>query len=167
MLSAARVDASELLVKLSDDQPGGALDRLAALSLDVLLDSPFEDFLPVAVAVKATRQALEGALASPRLLPMLEQWVETAANHLHDDKQSLDALAPAELKDALREVLGRPFSPDKKLVLTIIDREQTRQLVREILTAAVIDFAHKASAPMAGMAKGLGSLAQAERAIRR
>jgi hypothetical protein len=52
------------------------------------------------------------------------------------------------------------FPPDRTLVLTIIDRGPIRQLVREILLEAVLDFARKASAPMAGMAKGLGALAR-------
>jgi hypothetical protein len=46
------------------------------------------------------------------------------------------------------------------VVLTVVDREPMRELVRGILLTTVLEFGHRVSAPVAGVAKGLGSLAR-------
>jgi hypothetical protein len=67
---------------------------------------------------------------------------------------------PQDVRHAVRDVLQRPFSPDRKAVLAIIDREPTRELVRGLLLDAVLDFGRKMSAPLAGVTRGLGALAR-------
>ncbi len=64
------------------------------------------------------------------------------------------------MKTALRELVSRPFSPDRAVVLSLIDRDPARELVRQLLLDAILDFGRKFSAPVSGMAKGLGSLAK-------
>ena len=104
---------------------------------------------------------------------MLEAWVKSAGTEqlvtrvvedlvqrLQTQPKSVRDVMPAELRKAAREIFGRPFSPDRRLVLTIIDRPPTRELVRQLLLDAILEFGRRASAPMAGMARGLGSLAK-------
>lgn len=106
------------------------------------------------------RQALTGWLESPSAVKVMNTVVESLANRLQQERRPLKDLVASDVRHALREIMGRPFSPDRKLVLTLIDRGPTRELVRQLLLDAVVEFGRRASAPVAGMARGLGSLAK-------
>lgn len=150
------VDAKTLLEKLQ----GPGAESLAALIVDDLLAQPVGALVPQALAVKVTRAALSGWLASDDALRVLGRVVEETANRLQARPVQLRDVVSKDLRAALKDVVGRPFSPDRRLVLTVIDREPTRELVRALLLDAVLDFGKKASAPVAGVAKGLGTLAR-------
>jgi hypothetical protein len=68
-------------------------------------------------------------------------------------------MAP-QLKATVLELLGRPYSPDKRLVLTLIDRPPMRELIRGLLLQTMLDFGRKVASPAAGMAKSLTGLAR-------
>lgn len=150
------MDAQKLIEKLQ----GEGAKSLAALAIDALLNETLGALLPQALVVSTTRSLLTAWLASDGGTRVLERVVEAAANELQAERRAARDVLPREVRAVLREVVGRPFSPDKKLVLTIIDREPTRDLVRQLLLDAVLEFGRKASAPVAGMARGLGSLAK-------
>jgi hypothetical protein len=154
------VDATTLKRKLLDPADDGPLPKLAALAVDSVLDSPLSAFAGQAEAVSATRRLAEAWLASPEAPRALGRLVDEAVAALQGHRRTLKDVAPSEVRSTLREVLGRPFSPDKQLVLTIIDRAPTRDLVRQLLLDLVLDFGRRASAPVAGVAKGLGALAR-------
>jgi hypothetical protein len=86
--------------------------------------------------------------------------VEALVARLAAEPKALRDVVARDVRVALREVVGRPFSPDRQLVLTIIDRGPMRELVRALLLDAVLEFGRRASAPVAGVARGLGSLAR-------
>ncbi len=146
--------------KLIERLQGEGAQSLAALSIDSMLDGELGALLTPAVLVSSARSLLQAWLASDGAVKVLNRGVEALAHELQAERRALKDLAPRDVRQAARELLERPFSPDKKLVLTIIDREPTRNLVRQLLLDAILDFARKASAPMAGMARGLGSLAK-------
>ncbi len=143
--------------KLKDER---ALLELARLSVEVLLDVPVAKLLPKDVVVATARQALEGWVRSPSALAVLSRGVEATVAELNATPRALKDVVAREVREAVREVVGRPFSPDKRLVLTVIDREPTRELVRALLLDFVLEFGRKASAPVAGVAKGLGTFAK-------
>lgn len=143
--------------KLNDEK---AVNELAALCLEVWLDKPVRQLVPPETLVAVTRQALEGWLDSPTAVKALGRNVELLVNELNAHPRSLKDVLARDVRAALRDVVGRPFSPDRRLVLTIIDREPTRELVRELLLDFVLAFGRKASAPVAGVAKGLGTFAK-------
>jgi len=154
------VDAKALLEKLEGEGPGSPLEGLAVLAVEAQLDAPPRALMTDAEAVAWARRLAQGALGSPGAVKALTRVVESAANGLHRERRRLKDLAPRELLQPLRTVLERPFTPDRKAVLALLDREPMRQLVRSILLEAVVDFGKKASAPVAGMARGLGALAR-------
>jgi hypothetical protein len=91
---------------------------------------------------------------------VLQRVVEHVVHRLQVERRSLkESLAP-ELLAAVRQVIARPFSPDRALVLSTIDRGPLRELVRAILLEEILEFGRRASAPVAGMARGLGALAR-------
>lgn len=153
----AGVDPTLLLERLSQNS---ALTELGSLSVDAWLETPLRDALAPVLTSGLLRAALEGWLSSEAAVPALTRGLEQVLTQLGAERAALKTLAPHELRVTLRELMRRPFSPDRKVVLTIIDREPTRALVRQILLDAVLEFARRASAPMAGVAKGLGALAR-------
>lgn len=151
------MDAATLKKRLSDPS---AVDQLAELSLNAALDATLMTLVPEALAVRAVRLAVEGWLQSPQAVPALRKIVEDAFNELQRDGRKLrDVIAP-DVKRTVTAMLERPYSPDRKLVLTIIDRPPMRELIRGLLLQTVLDFGKKATAPVAGMAKSLGGLAR-------
>lgn len=149
------MDAQTLISKLQTD----AADSLAALVVESLLAAPVESLLPAPVVLSTTRKALDAWLASDSAVRTLNSVVEALANRLQAERRPLKDVVARDVRVALREMLGRPFSPDRKLVLTVIDRGPMRELVRQLLLDTVLEFGKRASAPVAGMARGLGSLA--------
>lgn len=143
--------------KLKDD---AAVNALAALAIEVWLDAPVQTWLPETTLVPFTRQALEGWLDSPTAVQALGRVVERVVAELNASPGAVKDELARDLRAAARDVVGRPFSPDRRLVLTIIDREPTRDLVRQLLLDFVLEFGRKASAPVAGVAKGLGTFAK-------
>lgn len=153
--TSQHVDA--LREKLNDEK---AVLELAALCLEVWLDKPVAHLLPTEVAVAVARQALDGWLDSPTAVQTLSHSVDLLVNELNAHRKSLKDVVARDVREALKDLVGRPVSPDRKLVLTIIDRDPTRELVRQLLLDFVLEFGRRASAPVAGMAKGLGTFAR-------
>ncbi len=148
------------LERLKNPADGGPADQLATLLLDTWLDQQVGALIPKELFKKTLRMIAEGWLQSPEALKGLTRIIELTVNDLQADRRALRELTNPELKATLREMLSRPYSPDKRLVLTVIDRPPVRELVRALLLQTVLDFGRKASAPVAGMAKSLGGFAR-------
>ncbi|MFT3714089.1 MAG: hypothetical protein QM817_41030 [Archangium sp.] len=151
------MDATTLISKLQSEDGSRAL---AKLSVEALLAQPLETLLPREALRAGTRKVLEAWLAAPEGAKAIDELVERVVNELQAQSRSVKDVAPREATTLIREVLGRPFSPDRRVVLTVIDRPPMRELVRQLLLTAILDFGRKASAPVAGVARGLGSLAK-------
>lgn len=147
---------ADLLSKLQGD--GAA--SLAALVVDHLLAQPVETLVPPAAARATVRRGVEAVLETDSALDALTRVVEALVNELQKDRRALKEMTTREVRTAVHAMLRRPYSPDRKLVLTVIDREPTRKLVRAIVISTVNEFAARATAPVAGITKGLGSLAK-------
>ncbi len=154
------VDASTLKQKLAQTGPGNPVEALAALTLEQLLDAPVGSWLSIDDGVKYARQALQGWLSSDDAVPALNRLVERLVNELGQHRTPVKDVISRDVRHTLRDIVGRPMSPDRAVVLTLIDRDPTRELVRQLLLDAILDFGRKVSAPVSGVAKGLGSLAK-------
>jgi hypothetical protein len=146
-----------LRTKLSDEK---AVLALAELCVEVWLDKPVGHLLPEGLAVTVARAALTGWLEAPGALPALARGVDLVVNELNQQRRPLKDVVARDVREAVRDVVARPFSPDRRLVLTVIDRDPMRELVRQLLLDFVLEFGRKASAPVAGVAKGLGTFAK-------
>ena len=154
------MDAATLNKRLTNLADGGPVDQLAELTLDALLDTSLMTLVPEDFAVRALRIGIEGWLHSAQAVPALNRLVEAAVNDLQKDGRKLREVMASELKATVLEMLERPYSPDRRLVLTIIDRPPMRELIRGLLLQTVTDFGKKVTSPVAGMAKSLGGLAR-------
>lgn len=150
------MDATNLIAKLQGD----AAQSLAALSVEQVLSKPVGALVSEALARETARRGLEAWLKSDGALAAMERVVEALSNELQAEKRSLKEVLSADVRRVAHALLRRPFSPDRRLVLTIIDREPMREVVRALLLETVLEFGRRASAPVAGVARGLGSLAK-------
>lgn len=154
------MDSKTLLARLHDTDDNGPLSQLARLTVDAWLAAPVSGWMTEATLGKLLRSGLEGWLETPSALGALTGWVESVVNRLQTDERTLNEAFPPSWTRAAREVVERPISPDRALVLKILQQPALRELIRALLLQVVLDFGRKWSAPVAGMAKGLGSLAK-------
>ncbi len=156
------MNAQDLLARLQDAAPNGPLDRLAALVVEHELSQPLEALLPPPLLARAIKAALEGWLASETA----DRELASAIDHLHQqltrDKRTVREAVPPELSKGLAELAARRYSPDRTLVLAVVDRPPVRMLVRGLLLNVLIEFSRKVSAPVTEnrIAKGFTGLAR-------
>lgn len=156
------MNAQELLKRLQDASPEGPLDRLAALVVEHELAQPFETLLPPALVARAVKSSLEGWLTSETADRELAAAVEELQRHLSEDKRSVREALPPELTQGLARLSGHHYSPDRTLVLAVLDRPPVRALVRGLLLNVLLDFSRKLSAPVTDnrIARGFSGLAR-------
>lgn len=152
----------DLLARLQDTSPNGPLDRLAALVVEHELSQPLETLLPPALLARAMKAALEGWLASETADRELASAIDHLQGQLTQDPRTVREALPPELSKGLAELAARRFSPDRALVLSVLDRPPVRSLARGLLLNLLIDFSRKVSAPVTEnrIAKGFSGLAK-------
>jgi hypothetical protein len=154
------VNADLLLARLRDAADGAAADKLVTLWLDFALAQPITRWLDPPGAAAYVSEALAAWASSPTaeaaLLDAVAVWKDRAAAL----RRPVGELLPPELRQGLTALVGRPFSPDRALVLGILDREPVRELIRAILVDALMEFSRQVRAPVTGVARGLTGLAR-------
>lgn len=152
----------DLLARLQDTSPNGPVDRLAALVVEHELSQPLETLLPPALLARAMKAALEGWLASETADRELASAIDHLQGRLTQDPRTVREALPPELSKGLAELAARRFSPDRALVLSVLDRPPVRALARGLLLNLLIDFSRKVSAPVTEnrIAKGFSGLAK-------
>jgi hypothetical protein len=148
------------LERLRDRSDGAAADRLAQLLLEQLFAERLDAVLPPERLAQWLRLALEGWLQSSEAPRTLERSIEEAVSRLSGDRRRLRDTTPKELQQTLVELAGRPYSPDRKVVLSLLDRAPMRELIRELVLETVMAFGARMAAPAASVTKGLGGLAR-------
>ncbi|MBX7115133.1 MAG: hypothetical protein K1X64_12460 [Myxococcaceae bacterium] len=154
------MDSKTLLSRLNDPSENAPLSQLARRAVDAWLNAPVSGWLNETQLAQLLRSGLEGWLSTPAAMGALTAWVEGAVNRLKSDTRPLNEALPEQWVAAVREVVERPISPDRQWVLTVLQQPALRELIRTLLLQVVLDVGRKWSAPVAGVAKGLGSLAK-------
>lgn len=151
------VDAPTLLQRLNGSPDDSPVASLVELVLEQLLDSKVSSWLTHDTLARSLKQCLQGWLDSDSAVKMAEDAVEQQVNRL---SASSAPLLPAQLKHALLELAERPYSPDRRVVLKILDRAPMRELIRGLVLDTVTAFGARMTAPAASVTKGLGGLAR-------
>ncbi len=156
------MNAQDLLARLQDASPNGPLDRLAALVVEHELSQPLDTLFPPALLARALRAALEGWLASDTADREFADALHHLQGQLTQDRRTLREALPPELAKGLAELASRRYSPDRTLVLSVLDRPPVRALARGLLLNVLIEFSRKVSAPVTEnrIAKGFSGLAR-------
>ncbi|PTL75248.1 hypothetical protein [Vitiosangium sp. GDMCC 1.1324] len=156
------MNSQQLLARLQDTSAEGPLDRLAALVVEHELSQPLETLFPPALVARALKTALEGWLASDTADRELASAIEHLHRQLTQDPRTVREAVPPELSKGLAELAARRYSPDRALVLAVVDRPPVRSLARGLLLNVLIEFSRKVSAPVTEnrIAKGFSGLAK-------
>ncbi|MEN9799620.1 MAG: hypothetical protein RL653_3317 [Pseudomonadota bacterium] len=152
------MDAPTLARRLADPSLPHA-QRLAALSVDEALQQPVSTLLPPARAASVVLEAVKGWLATEGALLALGRAVES----IRQEALAVDSLGdelPEQLVEGLERWLARPWSPDRAVVLALLDRKPVRQLIRQLLKDALLEFGESVTAPVQGVARGLTGFAK-------
>ncbi|MET0406629.1 MAG: hypothetical protein ABW123_29695 [Cystobacter sp.] len=156
------MNAQQLLTRLQDSSPDGPLDRLAALVVEHELSQPLHTLLPPALLARAVARSLEGALASPGGEQELASALQYLQQQLGQETRTVREALPSEFSKTAVELASRRYSPDRALVLAVLDRPPVRTLVGALLRDVLIEFSRKVSAPVTDnrLAKGFSGLAR-------
>ena len=156
------MNAQDLLARLQDASPDGPLDRLASLVVEHELSQPLETLFPAPLLARALKAALEGWLASDTADRELASALEHLHLHLTQEKRTVREAVPPELAKGLAELASRRYSPDRAVVMAVLDRPPVRSLARGLLLNVLIEFSRKVSAPVTEnrIAKGFSGLAR-------
>jgi hypothetical protein len=155
--------AARLLARLRD---ASAADRLVDRWVADLLGRPVADLIPPTQVAELAARLLAGAAASDAFGRGVEKQVDEGLASAELDRSRLQDRLPPELVTALRELAARPHSPDRRLVLAVLDREPVRKLIRALLVDVLVEFGRRIAAvasPLTGsrVGRGLGAFAAA------
>ncbi|MFN7142347.1 MAG: hypothetical protein ACK4YP_01105 [Myxococcota bacterium] len=133
----------------------GGADRLADLLLEDLLDRPIDELVDVAWLSERLVASLRSAAADPRV----EGWFRDRVNDLRARVPAGAPEIPAPIRGPLRELLLRPYVPDRALVGRLVDHETARLLLKNLFLDLLIAFANRIKPPMVSKPPlGLGRL---------
>lgn len=156
---AVSLSIDDMLKRLQDDSDGGPADRLAVLMLEQLFAARVDSLMDPAALSRGVRDALTGWLDSPEAPKTLEASLEAAIAELKSTEPLRDVV-PKDVRDTLLSLAARPYSPDRRVVLKILDRGPMRELIRSLVTDTMSAYGARLSAPAASVTKGLGGLAR-------
>lgn len=133
---------------------GGGADRLADLLLDELLDRPLRELVDAAWLAEQLGAALRSAADDPRV----EAWFRDRVNDLRARVPSGPPPVGPAISGPLREVMQRPYVPDRQLVGDLLDHDTARLLLKNLFSDLLIAFASRIRPPMPVKAPTLPSL---------
>lgn len=130
--------------------------RLAELVVEETLARPAGELVDPALAAVVLRAFVASDGAEARVAA----WLRDRAALLAVETRTLEALLPAPLARAARELLELPLTPRRELVMKVADRPPVRKLLRAQVLATLVDFARKAASPITDnpIARGVGGL---------
>ena len=148
--------ASSLLAQLRDRSAEGPTARLAQLVVSDLLERPLAEVVDAEQTASIFAEVLGDWLRSDRgEARLLESWEETIGR-IRAEERTLEELVPPEVKEAVDELAAQRYSPDRELLLAILDRKPVRELIRELLAETLTSFGKKLVS--AGSGSPLGAL---------
>ena len=123
---------------------GGALASLVSLVIDDVLQRPVAALVDADSLARQVTNALDVAARSARTEAWLREQVTALRSQVPPGTPG-DRL-PAEVRDPLRAVIGRPLVLDRVLVGRMLQHAAVERLLRDIIGGAVRGFAKKVSA---------------------
>ncbi|MBM4369760.1 MAG: hypothetical protein FJ102_26355 [Deltaproteobacteria bacterium] len=122
----------------------GGSDRFVDLLIDDLLDRPVHELVDPAWMARQLVAAARSAAADPRVESTIRERVHDARRRVSPGKLPL----PPELRKPLRDVLARPYVPDRALVGRLLDHDAVRGLLRHLFQDLLVAFARKLRPPV-------------------
>jgi hypothetical protein len=156
------IDSNEALARLRDARPDGPAARLAALLVDDVLGRTLRELVDPALVVGALCDGIRAITASDEAAAHVTRELERATRELAAQPGPVGAHIPQALKDGMRELAQLGAEPHREAVLTLLDRDPLRALLRAQVIDTLVAFGKKATSPVAdsAIARGLGGLSK-------
>jgi hypothetical protein len=129
---------------------GGGADRLADLLLDDLLSRPVRELVDVPWLARTLAQSVRGAADDPRVEQFLRDRIGDARARVPAGPVAL----PREVRAPLRDVLRRPYVPDRQLMGALLDHDTARLLLKNLFQDLLVAFARRLRPPVPAAVKG-------------
>jgi hypothetical protein len=113
---------------------------VTALLLDAVLAQPVQTVLVPELHARLVVTVLRHQLRAP--LPLLNTAVAAVVRWLQAQGAIGQAIPPAVIQ-LLRELLRRPYMPDRQIVLGLLGRPPLRALTRELMVGTLLDYGRK------------------------
>ena len=120
---------------------GAALDALVVLVVDHLMDQPVASLVQPDQAAAQVVRALDGATRGDEAEAWLRERITDLRGQVPDGK--LGDRVPDEVAAPLRDVLARPFQPDRELVGRLMDHAAMRGLIKDVMRSSLTGFVDK------------------------
>ena len=135
-----------------DSQAGsGQAARVTELLLDAVLAQPVQTMIVPELHARLAVGVLRHQLRAP--LPLLNTAVAAAVRWLHA-QGTVGQVMPPAVVELLRELLRRPYMPERELLLGLLGRPPLRALTRELMVGTLLDYGRKLRAGAAETAPG-------------
>lgn len=149
-------DATLLLTRLRGEPQH--MQDLVNLVLEDLLERPLAELIDPQMMGDAVLTGLRSSLKNPGTKAWISTRLQSAVTQLKGDRQSLLRRVPRDAVEPVQDLLRRPYSPDAPMLRAMVDHSAMRNLMREVLTHSLTDFASLIKPPTKAL--GSGRLAQ-------
>lgn len=164
-MAGSKTQASRKLLATLRDDDSTALHALAKLIVDDALDRPLHDLVEAERSAALIHEALSAWQQSDLAHDSISRNWSQLIHWLESQQDPLGEVLPQEFLDGATALAAQPFSPNRELLLALLDRPAFRQLIRELLVDTLISFGKRLRAPVAGtrLGKGLSGLGRMAR----
>jgi hypothetical protein len=132
--------------------------ELVDLVLEDLLERPLAELVDPKMVGDALLSGLRNSLKNPGTKSWINERLQAAIAQLKSDQRSLLRRVPRDAVEPVQDLLKRPYSPDPQVLRAMVDHQAMRNLMREVLTHSLTDFASMLKPPTKAL--GNGRLAQ-------
>ena len=144
--------------KIMERLEADSVDRLVDLTLDHLLEQPISSMLDINFVQKQILLTLRTVTQGEQT----EVWAKEMLDQLRTLAPEEVPKIDKELLEPIEEVLSFPFALDEELCLKLMEHETIEEMMREVLTDTIEEFANKIkemteSATPSNVSKGFGA----------
>lgn len=118
---------------------GGGVDRFVDLLIEDVLDRPVGELVDPAWLARQLAATARAAVDDPQV----EGWLRARVQDLRVRVPAGPPAVPAAIVDPLRDVLRRPYLPDRALVGRLLDHDTARLLLKQLFQDTLVGFAQK------------------------
>lgn len=134
--------AERALARLRADD-AQALAELATLVVTEATETQLSELASSRWIASQIATALKAATRGDNLKEAVQHRLDRASQRYQGDSRPLREVVPSELLPPLQEVLGRPFTPPRRLTERVVQQRAMRDLVSKVLEDTVSRFGRR------------------------
>ena len=123
------------------------LRKLVTLVVDDLLDRPVEDLVDPDWLSERLVEGFRASVDDARTKDWIRGRVQEARARLDEESGPLLYRVDRGLVDPVKDLLRRPYEPNEAVMRALLDHRATREMIREILTDTLTEYAKSIKVP--------------------